>query len=38
MARDVDTDLHLGRRCSLRILRGRVETEAADTSEALASI
>jgi hypothetical protein len=35
MARDVDTDLYLGRPCSLRILPRRMKTEAADTSEAL---
>jgi len=34
MARDVDTDLYLGRPCSHRIPPRRVKTEAANTSKA----
>jgi hypothetical protein len=37
MARDVDPDLYLVRLCGLRILHKRMKTEAADTSETLAS-
>jgi hypothetical protein len=38
MAMNVDTDLYFGHSCSRHLLGRRVKVEAADSSEALASI